>query len=611
MADASAVYSVDLEDNTSGTAERAAGALRKLKGEIDADTRALADMQKAMRNLQGGASVNIEQFRALKAQIDAKKASIAQAQSSYMQLGGTFGGVKRAGKPAIDTFAQLAEQAKGMPGPLAGVVGRLGSLKAALAGGAIALGIAAIAAAMALLVAGAVAATAALLRYGIASANARRSELLRLEGLTKMRNWWGIAAGNAGEMQSAIDRVSASSALGRDKIAEYSAQLYKLHLRGENLTLALEAMAIKGAAQGDEAAKHFAGWAAGAAFAGQSVKRLADDVKARLGGVAAAQMLDLDVQAAKLRESYTALFAGLKVEGLLKAVNAVTALFSQSTASGRALKAMVSTVFQPMINALEYLGPITKRFFQGMIIGALMIGIAVLRVRNWFRKTFGDVEVLKGIDTQTLALKAGLAVVAGLAGLFVVLAGTIGLVLAPFALLAGWIAAVGLVARGVYRVFTGIEWSKLGKSIVDGIVGGLKSGAKWVIDAVKNLGGAAWSAFRSKLGIASPSKEFARLGLALPEGVQQGIEDGTPGARRAAETMIPGPRIPDAAAPAAAASGARAGGTGATVNVSIGDLHVHTTAKDAPGIVGDLRAELVRMLEGVAIELGAPLPGGA
>jgi hypothetical protein len=635
-ADAQATFSIDLLDGTSGAAESAGSALKKLQKQIGDDTSALAAMQRAMKNLQGGTSVNIEQFRHLKAAIDAKKQSIAQAQSSYMALGGTFGGVKRSGKPAIDTLNQLGQTAKGLPGPLGGIVSSLSNLKGMLGGGVMALGVVAIAAAVVALTVAAVAATAALLRYGIAQAGARRSELLRLEGLTKMRSWSGIAAGSASEMQAAIDKVSESTALGRDKVESYAAQLYKMGLRGNNLSEALDGTAMKASVLGDEAASGFMGMAAGANFAGQSVKRLSDDVRARLGGVAAAQMLDLDVQAAKLKESFGKLWAGIKLDGLLKAVKSVTSLFSQSTRSGQALKVIVTTVFQPMINAIEYLGPVVKRFFQGLIIGALLMAIAVLKLRNWFRKTFGDSEVLKGLDLQKAALYVGVVAVAAITTAFVLLGVTMvgamvmalpwiwaavtavgalaveALILAaPFIL--GAVAIGALIAAGyqLYKLWQEIDWTALGTSIVEGIVDGLNNAAIWLTDAVKDLAGSAMKALKDTLGIASPSKAFARLGLAIPQGIEAGVETGTPSARAAVAGIVDAPRIPDRGGEPTGDGQARSVVSSGGVTIHVGGVTVQSAGEKPAEFMVDLEREVTAMFERVAVQIGAVLPGGA
>ncbi len=636
--DAQASFAINLEDNTSTAAASATKGLETLRNQIDGDTRALAAMQRAMKNIQGGTVVNIKQFKELQAGIAAKKSAIAQAQSSFLSLGGTFTKTGGAGRGLETRFAAMIAQTKGMPGPLGGLVSKFEGLKAAVGGGAIALGLVAIAAGLVLLVAATAAAVASLYRYGVAQADARRSELLRIEGLTKVRNWYGLAAGNAKEMQASIDAVSASSALGRDKIAAYSDQLYRMGLRGDNLSAALEGVAIKSSVQGEAQASMFAGWAAGAARTGQSVRRLADDVKARLGGVAAAQMLSLTVQAQKQHESFDALFTGLKIEGFLKGQKAVRDLLSQSTNSGKALKQMLDLLLQPLVDAATRAQPIIKRFFQGMILGAQGITIAVLDVLLWFKRTFGAPDVLKGMDKQRAALVAGKVAVGLLAaglGVASIAAAALsvklttmlvpamwnlvrsvgalaieGLVIAaPFLLAAAAIFAVINTARLLYQLWKEIDWKDLGTSIWKGMVKGLSGGAKYVIDAVKSLGASAWAAFKGTLGISSPSKAFAKLGLAIPMGVGVGVEQGTPDLRRAVGGMVSmpsAPRLGEASQRGpdrAAVAGPRSS------SVSIGEIHLHTSSDKPREMAQDFKRELERVLEGVAIQLGAPMAG--
>lgn len=599
----SATFELRLEDGTSGPAEDAASALKSLKEQITADTRALAEMQRAMKNLQGGTSMNVAQFRELKKRIDEKKTAVAQAQSQYLALGGTFGRTAASGKSLTSMFERFTAQARLAPGPIGGVVGQLGALKGLVAGGAITLGLVAIVAALAALVVGTAAAVVSLAGYAIAQGDARRNELLRLEGLTKIRSMYGFAAAKASDLQASIDQVSGSSALGRDQLSKYTEQLHRMGLRGQNLTDALEGMAIKAQTQGEAQASLFASMAAGASMAGQSVRKLSDDVKARLGGIAARQMLSLSVQTAKMREHFGVLFRDIKVEGFLKALQTITQLFSQSTASGRALKALAETLLQPLINGFDYIAPIAKRFFQGVILGFQAVAIEVLKVAVWFKRTFGT-DLLKGLDLTSAALFAG-KVAAGLFVMSLVAIGVIlGILAAPFALLAAQVLYVSHQVKlfyGLVKDAFAFDWAELGTSVTDGIVAGLKSGSAWVIETVKGLGQGAWKAFRSALGIASPSKEFAKLGVEIPRGVQQGIKAGTPGAQGAADSMI---RVPDEPT-----EGKGRGGRSVTIHV--GDVHVHSNARDAEGLGKSLKAELERIFEGVAIQLGAPTPGGA
>jgi hypothetical protein len=619
-ADETATFAVNLEDGTSGPAEAAAQALANLKKKIDADTTALGQMQKALRNLKGATTPNLPQIAELSKRIEAQKQAIAGAQSSYIQLGGGFNTAKKNARSFADKLAELGKTARDLPGPVGGVAGQLQSLSGIVSRGALVGGLVAVAAVLVAVAVAAVAATAAMLKFGIASANARRNEGLHLEALTKVAAAHGAAAGNAAELQASIDRVSGTTALGRDKLGEYTAELYKLGLRGKTLDTALEGMAISGAVAGDEGAKSFATMAAGAARAGKSVKALSDDVKARLGGVAAAQLLDLDVQIAKLSESFAGLFADLGIEALLKGLNSITALFSQNTASGRALKAVMTTIFQPMVDQITAATPYVKRFFQGIIIGGLLVAIAIAKVRRWWKETFGTGEMKSSLDMTKAALYAGIAAV-GLFGVAMVAAFALvvaalvvaapfiwaavaavgalavqGLILAaPFLLAAVAVGVLIAFVYQLYRLWDEIDWTSMGNAIVEGIVNGIKSSAKWLTDTVSELGASALGSLKESLGIASPSKEFARLGLAIPQGVAVGVESGADEANNAVAGLVDTP----------AGSGGRAGG-GVTINV--GGIVVTASSDKAGDIAADVERELVPVFERIAIQLGAALP---
>lgn len=600
MSTPTATYAVQLDDKVSGPADSAATALAELKAKIEGDVRALRTMQQAMRNLQGGTSVNVEQFKKLRDQIDAQKASIAAAQSQYLSLGGTFRQTAKQAEQLGDRgMGRLLGASKKLPGPLGRVadgVEDLGDL--VKGGGAIAAGLVVIAAAAAILVVGLIAGAAALARYALAQADARRSELLRLEGLASLEQRQGLATASATQLQAAIDRASGAASTSRADVERYAGQLHRAGLRGNALTEALEGVAIVSAVQGDESAKAFARQAAGAARAGRSVRALADDVRTRLGGIARRQLLSLDVQGRKLQENLSRLFGDLPIEGFLEALNEVTSLFSQSTATGRALKTIVEALLGPLLEDVGTLGPIAKRFFQGLVIGALQLTIGFLRVRRWFRDTFGE-DFFGRIDGATLALEAGTLVVALLAGAAITLAAALAvvaisafLVVLPFLLVA---AAIALVIYGVVKLYewlSELDWSEAGSSLISGLVRGLEAGRDLVVETVRGIASAATDALTSALGIASPSRVFAELGRQIPRGLAVGIE---------AEASTAGSAVEDLGQPAGAAGAARG-----AMTVSFGDIIIHGAGGDARAIAEELVDEIATALDGIGIELGAP-----
>jgi hypothetical protein len=548
-ADERATFAFDLEGNISEQAPADADALEQMREALRGDIEELRNMNQAMRNMQAGGVVNIAIARQLRDAISAQKAKVGQAQQAYIAAGGSLRNMRPPQQVAVVGFKELGSVLQRLGGPLGGLIGRLGGLRALLVGGAVVGGVLAVAAALAALVVAGAAAIVMLTKYAIAQSDARRSELLRLEGLTKIRYFmYGFgdgmrrAADSATFLQSQVDRVSGMVALGRDEILKYTEQLYKMGLRGGNLQAALEGVSITAATQGDEQAQRFANWAAGAAMTGQSVRKLADDVKARLGGIAARQMLSLDVQGKKLRENMARLFSDLNVEPLLKAISGVLEIFSQTTVTGRALKAFIEGFFQPLINSLDTVGPIVKRFFQGMLIAGLRLGIFVLRLRNWFRDTFGDVELFKGLDKGMLALRLGMFTVFMLVGGLAALLAIGALIAAPF-ITAGVAVMLALSKiHGAVMALQKLGWRGVADAIVDGFVDGIKDGTKRVVSAISEMGEAAWNALKRKLKMASPSRLFFRGGVDTAKGTELGVKAQTPHVQRAVAEMVPTPR---------------------------------------------------------------------
>jgi septal ring factor EnvC (AmiA/AmiB activator) len=135
-ADNTATFAIDL--NAQGAvagANAAADSLENLKEQIDDDSAALGNMQKALKALQGGTSVNIQAFQQLKKQIEAKKATIAQTTARYAEMGGTFRKTKKPVEDNADALKKLFENMQKGGGPIGGLAGKLQGLRALLAGG--------------------------------------------------------------------------------------------------------------------------------------------------------------------------------------------------------------------------------------------------------------------------------------------------------------------------------------------------------------------------------------------------------------------------------------------------------------------------------------------
>jgi hypothetical protein len=380
-----AEFILRLKDEMSGSAAAAAQALSNLKSDMDADIKALAEMEKAMRNLKKAASVDEGAMRTLTEAMNTKREAISRAQAAYVELGGEFGRTKSKGGDLISRLKAMEDGLSGMPGPLGQVTASLSKL-AQMMGGA---GWLALGAGLAAVAASAVIAAKTLFELGLANADARRNEMLHLEALTKMRSFFGFVPGNAKEMIAGIDDISARVSISREEVSQFNDTLYKSGLRGASLKTALEATAIKASALGTAAGNAFAGMAAHANLMGVSVNRLAQDVKNRFGGIVAKQMKSLEVQSKKQKEAFASMFGSLDAEPLLGALADVRQLFSQNTEAGKALKFIFTTLVQPLMDAATKALPFIELFFDGIIEGALDVEIAFLKVRNWWIKTFG------------------------------------------------------------------------------------------------------------------------------------------------------------------------------------------------------------------------------
>jgi tape measure domain-containing protein len=97
-----------------------------------------------------------------------------------------------------------------------------------------------------------------------------------------------------------------------------------------------------------------------------------------------------------------------------------------------------------------------------------------------------------------------------------------------------WLAIIGettssterdfaLMVRKLQRHLTKPDWSGLGKNIMDGISAGIYSGAKSLEDALVSVSKGGYEATENALGIASPSKEFMKIGKYSIEGVVLGL----------------------------------------------------------------------------------------
>jgi hypothetical protein len=197
-------------------------------------------------------------------------------------------------------------------------------------------------------------------------------------------------------------------------------------------------------------------------------------------------------------------------------------------------------------------------------------------------------------------------------------------------LAATWPFILGAVAiyafiegmSALYDLWNEIDWSDLGRSLWTGIVDGLEGGWEAVKSVFSDLADEAAKAFKTALGMASPSKVFAELGYQVPAGVAQGIS-GRHAARlsklqrrtwcrpQLSTTRRSSVATRNRASTAdAAIQRWRPHHNANATNVTIGELHVHAQTAEPKALAIAFRRELENVLEGLSLEIGAP-PLGA
>lgn len=594
--DLRATFAVDLAVDSS-TVAPATKSLHELQEQLVADKAALSGMQGALRSLKGSGAVTAATLTSLKNQIAAQKASIGQNTAQLLKASVAYTTI---GKPIKALEPKIKETSKSL-----------------LSAGAIA-GIAASATTKLIdtvvgLAKAVPEATLGFLQFGLAAADARRSELLSLEAMTKMRTGMmlfgfgaGLAAGKAEDLQSAIDSVSSHVAISREAVGGYERQLYMAGLRGANLQSALEAVSITAATQGEAAASATAGWAGYLAYTGQSVKGLADTVKSRLGGIAQKQMLSLNVQILKMRENMNALFKGVHVEGFLKGLQQILSVFDQGTVTGKVLRQVIENVFGPLGDNAEKAGFTVKRALQGMIIGALYVELGFYKLRNTLYRTFGP-EVFRSWDLASDALRLGTYGAIAFAGALTIAAAQAALLgyailKLPAAILYTW--------DSIKKSFSDLE--NLGGHIITGLLNGIVDGTGAVVNAMGDLAKKMYAKFADFFKMHSPSVKMRIGGRFLGQGLALGARDEQPRVQAAMTRMMAPPidlggignvgaRMGAAVAAGIGASGGGAQAQGHTLQ--FGDIIVQGGGKEA---AIDFRRQLVYELEGVGIRLGGP-----
>lgn len=335
---------------------------------------------------------------------------------------------------------------------------------------------------------------------------------------------------------------------------------------------------------------------------------------------------------AKFKEAIGDIFEDVDISPFVDAMKSVLQIFTQSSASGKVMKGVLGGFFTQFFKWAGQATLMAKHFFLDMIIFGLKAYIAI---KPWIPllKMVGEVIVVAGLAFALSFTPAILGAVAAL-----------GVLVAEAAIAAAPFVAIGLAVVGVYEAFK--NWGAIksvlsntakaigtwvvdtakrfddfaadlftravdaGSHMVSGLVAGLANGASSIVGAVKGLANKAIGTFKGALGIASPSREFMKLGDFTAKGFSIGVtaaNDNVRGAtmglaRAATDGAQRGAAQAATPAPAAAPSTPAPAGGGVIVNVASGAIVINGAQGDA----NDLTEHAVSLIfEKIALTVAA------
>jgi len=576
--DESAITSASSQVNTLGMAASAATEKLAAMGSPDLGVVNVAQLQSASGQVDYfgiKCEEQVAKIEELKGQLSGLGDAASAPAAEVEKLGDAMGAAAGPAGVSSEALGDLGEASQRLAGPMGEKIGKLRQFGEALAE----LGPEAIAAAVAVAAAvAAIAAIGAVFVAGVKSAGEYRDELLRLQGAV------GGNAEAAKELQGAITQVASGSALARDKITDLAGQLARAGLQGAELRNALEAAAIASSAGGDQMANDFIKAAEAAKKTGGSVDELSKAMKDKLGGVAAAQALSFGVQIDKLKENLVGLFSGADITPLLEAMHALLSIFDATTAEGQAMRETIGGAIEFIIGALLRLGTILLYAYVAIKSNAVawavvkLAAMGVVAALVFVAAVVGVIIAIMGAAWGVITMVwgaiayIGMAVVNGLS--------TVGSFLYEY-LIQPFVDA--------YDALSSFSLAEIGSNMINGLIGGIKGAAGAFVSSIVGVVKSGVQAAKSALGIASPSKVFADIGLNTGAGMVRGVDASAEDVQASTEGLA------DAAVTGATAGKKAAGALGAKGGASTGFAPTFSNCN----FVGTTQREVEAMMRAV------------
>lgn len=514
-----------------------AAALDKLKGASKAADAIVDGQNKAKTAAEKSKKVFADQ-----AQAQAKSVGAAgELEGALGKLGGPLGAV---GQKVAGTVGSVLKLGKSL--------GDAGPYVAA------AVGMALVVAALAAVAAAAIAGIAAITHWAVTLADAARTQGLLNAGLAKSVAG-GVALGNT------FDTLANKIPLPLNEMQELAKPLIAAGLKGKDLENALERAGIKAAT-------------------------------IKFGPEFRKELISLPSLTARLQTNFSRMFSGLKIEKLLESLGDLVALFDKGSESSEAIKVVFESLFQPLVDGVTGFVPM---FISAFLQFEIMCLKAMIAIKPW-ASTLVYVGIVVGVLAAVLA-GVLLVAVLGIAISLGVLAAAIAVVVAiAVALVAGflWLCDAAqqvtvAIIDGLGSAFNwlkGLSLSEIGTQLIDGLVSGLMAAGPKVLESITGIAKGAITAAKKALGIASPSKVFAEIGMHTAAGMSEGVDDHASTVAGSLESMVAPP--PGLAGGAAAAGGSSSVSTGGHVfNIVVNGGGGQSLADQLREVIQDLLAQ--------------------
>lgn len=300
----------------------------------------------------------------------------------------------------------------------------------------------------------------------------------------------------------------------------------------------------------------------------------------------AVKLADTDGMIKKITDRGTAgfkkIFSGLNIKPLLGELGKVAGLFDEGSASARAIKVVFESLFQPIVDGITAFVPkMVAAFiqFEILVLKAMIaikpFGSTILEVAKYAGALAavagGVLAVAIGVVVTSLAVAAvGITVFLGLVGSLILALGA-----AAWKVVETGAAIISGIGSAI-DYLRGLSLAEIGTMLIDGLVAGLQAGAGAVLNAITGIATGAIGAAKSALGIASPSKIFAEIGMNTAAGMSEGVDTGAGEVAGSLEAMVAPPAVTEAAPPAAAPASSGGG------NASGGGINVENLIVQAP-----------------------------